>query len=147
MRRWVTALVLPLAALLAGCAKEPAAYRIPGPADLSITVERVKSYFWKSGWDLNLIVRNSPVCQRRHVMKPTSGEVVKVDVYSPEPGVFILRQGKRWYVTELRECGFQAYQEAPPEPGELLGSFQAGDGVFKFVDNKDRAVRSDVEAE
>jgi hypothetical protein len=139
--------IIVLALLLAGCAKEPAGYRIPGPADLSVTVERVKSYFWKSGWELNLIVRNDPVCQRRHVMKPTSGDKFRVELYSPEPAVLILRQGKRWYVTELRQCNFQAYQEPPPEPGELLGAFQEKDGTFKFVESKDKTARGNASAE
>lgn len=134
MRYWIIACV----ALLAGCAKEPAAYLVSG-AEVSITVERTKPYFWSSGWELDLIVRRHPECQRRHHLKPAGSGNLKVELYSPERGVFILRQGKRWYVTELRECGFSAYQEPPPEPGELLGAFQEKNGTFKFVGNKDKA--------
>jgi hypothetical protein len=131
--------ILPLLALfVAGCAKEPAAYMIAG-SEIAITVERIKPNFWSSGWELDLIVRQHPNCQRRHHMKPTKSEKVKVEVYTPQRGVFILRQGKRWYVTDLRTCAMETFPEAPPEPGELVGAFMVKDGEFKFVESKDRA--------
>ncbi len=143
MKRW-----MPLFAvlLLAACSKDPAAYMIAG-SEVAITVERIQSNFWTSGWELDLIVRQHPNCQRRHHLKPTSGGKVKVEVYSPEPAVYILRQGKRWYVTELRNCGFQAYKEPPPEPGDLIGAFQEKDGVFKFVESKDKVAKENGSAE
>ena len=143
MKRW-----MPLFAvlLLSACSKDPAAYMIAG-SEVAITVERIQSNFWTSGWELDLIVRPHPNCQRRHHLKPTSGGKVKVEVYSPEPAVYILRQGKRWYVTELRNCGFQAYQEPPPEPGDLIGAFQEKDGVFKFVESKDKVAKENGSAE
>ena len=135
MKRWI-----PLFAvlLLPACSKDPAAYMISG-SDVAITLERVQPYFWSTGWELNLIERRHPDCQRRHVMKPTSSSKVKVEVYSPEPAVYILKQGKRWYVAELKNCGFQAFKEPPPEPGDLIGTFQEKDGVFKFVENQGKA--------
>jgi hypothetical protein len=75
-------------------------------------------------------------------LKPVASGSVRVELFSPERGAFILRQGKRWYVTELRECGFSIYPEPPPEPGELLGTFQEKEGTFKFVPNKDKAGRT-----
>jgi hypothetical protein len=143
MKRW-----MPLFAvlLLPACSKDPAAYMIAG-SEVAITVERIQSNFWTSGWELDLIVRQHPNCQRRHHLKPTSGGKVKVEVYSPEPAVYILRQGKRWYVTELRNCGFQAYKEPPPEPGDLIGAFQEKDGVFKFVESKDKVAKENGSAE
>ena len=140
MKRWMPWWCV---VLLVACSAEPASYMIGGP-DVALTVERVKSYFWVSGWDLSLVTRRNPDCQRRYALKP-AGSNVKVDVFSPEPGVYILRQGKRWYVTELKTCGFQAYQEPPAEPGDLLGSFQEKDGAFKFVENKDKSARSEGE--
>jgi len=132
--------------LLAACSKDPAAYMIAG-SEVAITVERIQSNFWSSGWELDLIVRQHPNCQRRHHLKPTSGSSVKVDVYSPERGIFILRQGKRWYVTDLRTCGFDTFKEPPPEPGELMGTFREKDGVFKFVENKDRGAKAEAATE
>jgi len=129
MKRWLVSLA---AALLAGCSAEPASMLVAG-SEVAITIERVQPNFWSEGWELSLITRRNPECQRRHHLKPTTANGLKVEVYGPEPGVFILRQGKRWYVTELRTCGFQAFKEPPPEPGELLGTFREKGGVFKFV--------------
>jgi hypothetical protein len=102
-------------------------------SEVAVTIERVKANFWSDGWELSLIVRRNPECQRRHHLKPTNANNLKVEVYSPEPAVYILKQGKRWYVTELKTCGFQTFKEPPPEPGELLGAFREKAGVFKFV--------------
>jgi hypothetical protein len=121
------------ALLLAACSAEPAAYLISG-TDVCLTVERIRPNFWTKKWDLSLVVRRNPDCQRRYTLKPTSGSV-RVDVYTPQPGVYILRQNTRWYVTELKSCGFEAYQEPPPEPGDLVGTFQEKAGVFTFVAN------------
>jgi hypothetical protein len=139
--------VLPVLVLLvAGCAKEPAAYMIAG-SEIAITVERIKPNFWSSGWELDLIVRQHPNCQRRHHLKPTKSDKFKVEVYTPQRGVFILRQAKRWYVTDLRTCDLQAFPEAPPEPGELVGAFTEKGGEFKFVLSKDRAANGEASAE
>jgi hypothetical protein len=138
---------LPLLVLfVAGCAKEPAAYMIAG-SEIAITVERIKSNFWSSGWELDLIVRQHPNCQRRHHLKPAKSDKVKVEVYSPERGIFILRQAKRWYITDLRTCSMETFPEPPPEPGELIGTFTVKDGEFKFVENKDRAAKGEGSGE
>jgi len=123
--------ILLTALLLAACEIEPVAYLIEG-GDHSLTVERRKPYFWSSGWELDLIVARYPDCQRRYPLKK-SGEKVFVYLYRVEPGVFILKQGKRWYVAETRECRFQQFDEAPPLPGELQGTFRVKNGVFAFV--------------
>jgi len=133
MKRWILSCCV---VLLAACSAEPASYLIAG-SEVALTVERTRPYFWSDGWELSLIVRRNPECQRRYALKP-AGSNVKVEVYSPELGVFILRQNKRWYVTELKTCGFQAFKEPPPEPGQLLGAFQEKGGAFKFVENKDK---------
>jgi hypothetical protein len=135
-----------LAVLISGCAKEPAAYLISG-SDISLTVERIKPNFWTSGWELDVIARQNPNCQRRHHLKPTKSDKVKVEVYTPQRGVFILRQGKRWYVTDLRTCDMSTYKDPPPEPGELVGAFMEKGGEFKFVESKDRAAAGDGAAE
>ena len=92
MRRLLVPL---LALLLSACAKDPAAFLIAG-SEVAITLERIQPYFWSSGWELDVILRQHPNCQRRHHLRPTSGAKVKVEVYSPEPAVYLLRQGKRW---------------------------------------------------
>lgn len=124
--------VAALAALLAGCGSETASFMIDGN-DKALTLERIKEYPW-SDWELELIVRNNPDCQRRHKLKPTGSDAIKVELYSPEPYVFILRQGKRWYVTEMKSCQFQLFKEVPPEPGKSVGHFNTKDGnKLRFV--------------
>jgi hypothetical protein len=137
--------VLPLL-LLGGCAKEPAAYLISG-SEIAITIERIKPNFWSSGWELDLIARQHPNCQRRHHLKPTKSDKVKVEVYSPQRGVFILRQAKRWYVTDLRTCDLQAFPDPPPEPGELVGTFMVKGGEFKFVPSEGAAANGEGSGE
>ena len=124
-----------LTAVLAGCgSSDTASFMIDGK-DTALTLERIKDYAWSEGWELELIVRRYPDCQRRHNLKAASSDAPKVDIYTPEPYVFIIRQAKRWYVTDLKTCQLQAFKEPPPLPGTLVGAFQEKDGVLKFVEN------------
>ena len=123
--------MLLLTLLVAACAKEPAGFEIDG-GNHSLTVERNKPYFWSSGWELDLIVTRYPECQRRYALKK-AGEKVRVDLYRTPTGAYILNQGKHWYVAETQTCRMQQFEEPPPEPGELIGSFRAKNGTFTFV--------------
>ena len=139
--KWSIVVWAPLVTLLCGCSAEPASYLIAG-SEIALTVERTMPNFWSDSWELSLVTRRNPECQRRYALKRTAGRSVKVEVYSPESGVYILRQGKRWYVTELANCGFDTFTEPPPEPGELLGAFQEKAGVFKFVEATEKGGKS-----
>jgi hypothetical protein len=121
------------AAVLAGCgSSDTASFMIDG-SDTALTLERIKPYAWSDGWELELIVRRNPDCQRRHTLKAATSDAPKVELYTPEPYVFIVRQAKRWYVTDMKTCQLQAFKEAPPLPGTLVGVFQEKDGILKFV--------------
>ncbi len=125
-------LFVPLAVLaLAGCVKEPAGFKIEG-GNHSLTIERNKPYFWSDGWEIDLIVTRYPECQRRYPLRK-SGERVRIDLYQSQPQVFILNQGKRWYVAETGTCRMEQFEQAPPEPGQLLGVFRVKGGEFGFV--------------
>ena len=124
-------ILLLLPVLLAACVIEPAGYLIDG-GDHSLTIERRKPYFWSTGWEIDLVVARYPDCQRRYPLKK-AGEKVRVDLYSPELGLFILNQGNRWYVAETRDCRMQQFEEEPPEPGNYLGGFRVKNEVFAFV--------------
>lgn len=118
---------------LAGCGStETASFLIDG-SDTALTLERTKAYAWSEGWELDLTVRRNPECQRRHRLKAAATDGLKVDVFTPEPYVFIIRQGKRWYVTALKSCQLQAFEEPPPAPGTPVGTFQMKAGKFSFV--------------
>lgn len=143
MRRMAIAATAAL--LLAGCGTESASFLVSG-GDVALTLERTKPYFWSDGWDLEMVVRNNPACQRRYPLKGAADGAFKVEVYSAGPGVFILRQAKRWYVTDLKSCQFQQFKETPPEPGALLGAFQTKNGDFKFVIAKGEGAAAPAEA-
>lgn len=116
---------------LAACGdNQNAAYLISGSAH-SLTVARQQAYIG-GDWETELIVARFPECQRRYAMKGLAADKLKVDLYRAEPGVFILNAGKRWFVAETRNCGFDTYKEPPPEPGVLVGSFQVRDGVLEY---------------
>jgi hypothetical protein len=132
MRFRVRAAALGAAVLLTGCgSSDIGSYMIDG-RDTALTLERVKPFAWSDEWELQLTVRRAPDCQRRHKLKPAGGSP-KVELFMPEPGVFIIKEGKRWYVTALNSCELQAFKETPPEPGTPVGAFAEKDGDFKFV--------------
>lgn len=126
---WVLLLA---AAALAGCgSSDTASLVIDGP-DTALTLERIKPYAWSGQWQLQLVVRRFPDCQRRHDLAPAAPDGFKMDLYSPAPGAFIIKQGRRWYVTDLKTCDLQAFKEPPPEPGTPVGSFLEKDGTLRF---------------
>lgn len=127
------ALPLLLAGLLGGCEIQNASLTIGEGNDAAVTLSRKKDYFWSDGWQLDLTVRNNPECQRRHRLKPVGDGALKVELFSPEPMVFILKQGKRWYVTSLKTCELQPFKEEPPVPGEPKGMFQAKNGELRYI--------------
>lgn len=125
------AVVLAAAATLAGCgSSQTTSWMIDGN-DVAITLERIKPYAWSEKWDVQLIVRRWPECQRRHNLA-LAGDKLKLEFFSPEPGAFIIRQGKRWYVTSMKTCELQQFKEPPPEPGPLVGTFSEKDGALNF---------------
>lgn len=120
------------AAALSGCgSSDTASLMIDGP-DTALTLERIKPYVWSGQWDIQLVVRRFPECQRRHNLAAAAPEGFKLELFSPAPGAFIVRQGKHWYVTDLKSCSLQAFKEPPPEPGTPVGSFLEKDGELRF---------------
>jgi hypothetical protein len=125
---------------LAGCGSQQAAYDFSNGLE-SLSVTRDQQYPG-SNWDTRLIVARDPECQRRYTLKAT-GDKFKMAVYRYEPGVFLLNQGKRWYVAETRTCRWQMYDEAPPEPGELIGNFVIKDEKLAYVSEEKKAAEGD----
>jgi hypothetical protein len=124
---WPGAAALMLVTLLAACGGHQAAFLSEGDSDHSLTVERQQPYFG-GPWEAAIVVAGMPQCQRRYHLQGFTGEDLHIDVYRPEPGVYILAAGPRWFVAELAQCGFQQYRQPPPEPGERVGSFEAKQG-------------------
>ena len=130
MTRLLVLLVATL--MLAGCGSQQAAYEIDGDNKHALSITRTQDYPG-SDWKNYLVVSRFPECQRRYRLGDT-GDNYKVDVYRVQPGVFILNQSKRWYVTETQACRWQQYAEPPPEPGELIGSFQTKADELVWID-------------
>lgn len=124
-------LILLSTLMLAGCGDtQHAAYLITSPQH-SLTLTRQQAFIG-SDWEAELIVARFPECQRRYPLPGMANDVIKMDVYRTEPGVFILNSGRRWYVTETRNCQFEQFKAAPPAPGDLIGRFQVKGGTLDY---------------
>lgn len=135
MTRHLRLLLLPLAALLAGCEIENAAYLIEGK-DHALILSREKPYFWSDQYEMAIIVSRMPTCQRRHAMKParlTSANVVVFE--GGEPNRFLLRQGNRWYAVNSTDCAF-AVVEKPEGEAAVIGTFRRKNDELTFVPSK-----------
>lgn len=127
MRSILSAIVGAL--LLAACGNQQAGYIITDNKH-SLSITRTQDYPG-ARWDTRLVISNFPECQRRHMLKDT-GDKFTADLYRTEPNVFILNQGKRWYVAATSGCRMQQFDAEPPEPGELIGRFEIKDDALVF---------------
>lgn len=132
-QHWFKRIVIVLSGVFLGaCGDNQMAYF--NGSDHSQSVSLVREQVYLSGpWQTVLVVGTDPLCQRRYPLEELSGDQIRIDVYQPQSGVYILDTGKRWYVTELQSCEFQAYKRPPPEPGELVGSFKVEEGVLRYT--------------
>ncbi|HLA34424.1 MAG TPA: hypothetical protein VJ001_06100 [Rhodocyclaceae bacterium] len=135
MKRALTATALSLLFLAACGDSQHAAYVIG--QNHSLTLTRQQDYY-NGPWTTDLVVARFPACQRRHPLENLTGNKLKMEVYRPEPGVFILNSGKRWYVTETETCQFDQYKTPPPEPGEKIGFFQLKKGELIYVSTEEK---------
>jgi hypothetical protein len=131
-RLWRWTLALASGVLLAACGGNQMAFLSEGDSAHSLTIERRQAYFG-GPWETALIVAGMPQCQRRYHLEGFTGADLRIDVYRPEPGVYILAVGQRWFVAELQRCGFQQYRQPPPEPGERIGGFEAAQGALRYL--------------
>lgn len=124
--------ILCSAALLGACGDSQLAFVTEGDPGQSLSVIREQAYL-AGPWQTTLIVAGTPRCQRRYPLPGKTTGQFAMDVHRPQPGVFILKADNNWYVTELQDCGFQAYKKPPPAPGELAGRFEVSDGELRYV--------------
>lgn len=118
--------------LLGACGNSQQAFFNSDDRGQSLALVRDQAYLG-GPWQTTLVVAGLPQCQRRYLLDGLEANQFRLDVYQPEPGVFVLNAGKRWYVTELQRCDFQSYQEPPPEPGELIGRFQVKSNGLQYI--------------
>lgn len=124
--------ILCSAALLGACGDSQLAFVTEGDPGQSLSVIREQAYI-AGPWQTTVIVAGTPRCQRRYPLPGMTTSQFAMDVHRPQPGVFILKADNIWYVTELQECGFQAYKTPPPAPGALAGRFEVGEGELRYV--------------
>ncbi len=120
--------------MLAACGGSQFAYLDEG-GGLTLSVVREQSYLG-GPWKSTLVSAASPRCQKRHALEGLTEDGFQLKVFRPEAGVYILNAGKRWYVTELRNCEFQEYKAPPPFPGDALGRFEVRNAVLEYVADK-----------
>lgn len=123
-----------LALLLTACGSTQSAYLDDG-GGLTLSVVREQSYLG-GPWQSTLISAATPRCQKRHPLEGMSEDGFQLKVFRPEPGVYILTSGKRWFVTELRNCEFQVYKTPPPFPGEPVGRFETAGQALVYLADK-----------
>lgn len=123
-----------LAAALAACGGSQFAYLDDG-GGLTLSVVREQKYLG-GPWHSTLVAAATPRCQKRHPLDGFSEDGFQLKVFRPEPGVYVLNSGKRWFVTELKTCEFQAYKTPPPFPGEPIGRFEAAGQGLAYVADK-----------
>ncbi|MCB1931330.1 MAG: hypothetical protein KDI45_02535 [Candidatus Accumulibacter sp.] len=128
-----TLLPLFLLPLLLACSDQRAAFEI-GSSQHSLTLIRVQSFFWAKTADYSVVAARMPECMRRHDMGP-GGADTRVEVYAPGNDAWILKQGRRMFVTETRTCdGFARLEDEPADGmGPLQGSFEMRGGRLIFV--------------
>lgn len=124
--------ILCSAVLLGACGDSQLAFVTEGDPGQSLSVIREQTYL-AGPWQTTLIVAGTPRCQRRYPLPGKTTSQFTMDVHRPQLGVFILNVDNNWYVTELQDCGFQAYKTPPPAPGELAGRFEVNGGDLRYV--------------
>lgn len=129
--RFLFTLVSALA--LTACGTQQAGYQLTD-RNHSLSITRDQQYPG-SDWSNYVVVSYYPTCQRRYPLKESPSVAFKVDLYRINPQVFVFNHGKRWYITEVPTCRWQQYDAEPPEPGELIGSFQVKEDALVWVDN------------
>lgn len=121
-----------LASLLAGCENDASSYQVDGK-DQAIVLIREQRYFWDNEVDQALVVNRLPECQRRHNIRKGAAGVLKMEVYRMNAELYALRQGKQWYVANLRDCEVNKAEAPSSSPGDLMGAFVIREDRVRFL--------------
>jgi hypothetical protein len=120
--------------LLAGCGgSDVASYLVDGTSDQALTVMRDKAYAWNKSWEVAVVLRRKPDCQRRHPLQKAGDGDFRLEVYRNAGGELLLHQGQYWYLADLNNCELQQAAAAPAEAGEPIGTFETRGGPLTFV--------------
>lgn len=129
-----TLLAIPL---LTACVDDRVSWQIDGTREHTLSLIREQPLFWDKKVELYMVVSRMPACTRRHSLG-TGTEKTKVEVYQVPSGAFIIKAGRRMYVTESQTCIEWARLDEAPEGGlgELRGIFRVRNGSLEFVVEK-----------
>lgn len=120
--------------LLNACVDDRAAMEIDGTREHYLALVREQPWFWDKKVNLYLVVSRMPACLRRHNLGAGT-ENTRVEIWQVPSGAFIVKAGRRMFVTESQTCVSWARLEEEPEDGmgELLGVFRVRQGQLVFA--------------
>ena len=126
-------LFLLLIPLRVACTDQRGRYEING-RDHALTLVRVTTFPWEKTAEYAIIAARMPDCMRRHAM-PKAPLNAKVEIFSPGNNAWIIRQNRRLFVTETRECeGFAPLDKNYSENlGEHVGTFEMRGETLVFT--------------
>lgn len=120
--------------LLSACVNDGATYEIDNTREHVLSLIREQPYFWENKVNLFLVVSRMPACMRRHSLG-TGTPNSRVEIYQVPSGAFIIKVGKRLYVTETQTCENFAKLDGEPAEGmgNLMGTFRLKKGELVFI--------------
>lgn len=132
--------------LLTACVDDRVSWYINGDSQHSLTLIRAQPYFWDKKIELDFVVSRMPECSRRHDLG-LGTEKTRVSVYQVPSGAFIIKAGRRMFVTETQTCieWVPLTEEPASGLGELRGVFRMRNGSLEFVAEKPEEAASEEE--
>lgn len=123
--------------LLAACVDDRASWQIDDTREHTLSLIREQPLVWEKKVNLYVVVSRMPACTRRHSLGAGT-ENTRVEVWQVPSGAFIVKAGKRMFVTESQTCEAWARLDEEPEDGlgELRGVFRTRNGELTFVAEK-----------
>jgi hypothetical protein len=132
--------------LLSACVDDRASWQIDDTREHTLTLIREQPLVWEKKVNLYLVVSRMPTCTRRHSMGAGT-ENTRVEIYQVPSGAYIVKVGRRLYVTESQTCIEWARLDEEPADGlgELRGIFRVRGGKLAFVAEKPGEAAGDEE--
>lgn len=132
--------------LLSACVDDRASWQIDDTREHTLSLIREQPLFWEKKVNYYLVVSRMPTCTRRHSLGPGT-ENTRVEIYQVPSGAYIVKFGRRLYVTESQTCIEWARLDEEPAGGlgELRGVFRVRGGKLAFVAEKPGEAAGDEE--
>lgn len=116
-------LLLPFCLMgLAACSDQRASYEVT--ESQSLTAISFRNLAW-GPYQLEIVVRNEPKCQRRYPLHKIENRDTPVEVYAYEGSRYALLTGQAKYVFDFTDCEITQFKDIPDlRPQDRLGAFQ-----------------------